>query len=275
MRTKHTLSVALAITLAVLLSGCGKGNPKLESENAALKARVQKLEQQLKATGGQMASPGAQPGAVEDLKRQLAEVQKQAEENANQLTLVNSLVETQKVNIDDLMQELSRCQQATEKANQALKLYQDKASSALKEFQALRGTLGSPTAKADEYHLNYLAMQKSVTGLVSGLPESKVRRAITGVLSTYTRVNDVWEAAGELMEARTREAQEEYDKFVDFGGLGPNDLVVKMGKDKILVPAEQANAAMVTVRDEKMDSFVKDIDQGIKNLQALMSGNGA
>jgi hypothetical protein len=45
-----------------------------------------------------------------------------------------------------------------------------------------------------------------------------------------------------------------------------------MGKEKILAPAEQDNAAMASVRDQKMVSFEKDLDLGIKNLQDLVSG---
>jgi hypothetical protein len=276
MKTK--ILFALFITITVLLSGCGKTDTKLESENAALKARVQKLEQQLKASATQTASPassGSETASLQALQSQLDEAQKQAAAAADELKSANSQVEAQKAQIDQLTRELSDAQQARDKAEQALKLYQDKATSALKEFKALRSTLSGTTTNLDGYHQNYLATRTAVANLVNELPESQVKRGILGVLATFTRVNEVWQAAGDLMQERTKEAQADYDKFVDFGGLGPNQYVVKMGKDKILAPAEQANAAMVSVRDEKMVSYEKDIDQGIKNLQALVNENGA
>ena len=76
------------------------------------------------------------------------------------------------------------------KPRQALKLYQDKAASAIKEFKALRNTLDDKTAKLDGYHQNYLATQTAVIKLVDALPESKVRRAILGVLATFTHVDE-------------------------------------------------------------------------------------
>jgi len=273
MKTKNLF--ALFITLAVLLSGCGKANPKLESENAALKARVQKLEQQLKAANSQVASPVAQPAPNQDLKSQLEEAQKKAEADANQLQSLSSLVETQKVNIDDLMRELSNCEQATEKAQKDLQLYRDKATSALKEFKALRSTLGDQTVKADGYRQHYLAMQKSVTGTVGVLPESKVRRAILNVLDGFTYIDKTCEASDRQMQERTQRAQADYNQLVNFGGLGPNDVVIKMGKDTILAPAERENAAAAANRDQQIAAIEPNLDQGIKNLQALVNGNGA
>jgi len=153
-----------------------------------------------------------------------------------------------------------------------LQLYQDKATSALKQFQALRSTLGNPTAKLDDYHQNYLATQSAVADLLAALPESTVRRQIVGVLAGFTHLNDIWETADRQMQARTQAAQAEYDKFVGFGGLGPNETVVKMGKDKILAPVAQDNAATAASRDRQMVSQEKDLDLGIKNLQASVNG---
>jgi len=275
MKTKNLLGFALFITITVLLSGCGKTNTNLASENADLKARLQKLESQLQASKSPIASQGAQgseQASPQDFKSQLDEAQKKAEAAADELKSVSSQVETQKAKIDQLMSDLSNAQQAREKAEQALKLYQDKAASAIKEFKALRSTLDDKTAKLDGYHQNYLATQTAVIKLVDALPESQVRRAILGVLATLTRVNDTWETAALQMQERSRAAKADYDKFVDFGGLGPNDYVVNMGKTRILAPAEQKNAATASARDRQMVSFEKDIDQGIKNLQDLVNG---
>ena len=275
MKTKNLLGFALFITIAVLLSGCGKANTNLASENADLKTRVQKLESQLQASKSQIAAEGSQgseQALVQDLKNQLDEAQKKAEAAADELKSLSSQVETQKAQIDQLTRELSNAQQAGEKAGQALKLYQDKAASAIKEFKALRSTLDDKTAKLDDYHQNYLATQTAVTNLVDALPESQVRRAILGVLATFTRVDDTWETAALQIQWRTRTAQAEYDKFVDFGGLGPNDPVVNLGKTRILAPADQENAAMASARDQQMVSFETDIDLGIKNLEDLVNG---
>jgi small-conductance mechanosensitive channel len=257
------------------LSGCGKTGTNLASENADLKARVQKLESQLQASKSQIASQGSQgsePASVQDLKSQLDEAQKKAEAAADELKSANSQVETQKAQIDQLTRDLSNAQQAREKAGQALKLYQDKATSAIKQFQALRSTLDDKTAKLDGYHQYYLATQMVVTNLVDALPESQVRRAILGVLTTFTRVDDTWETAARQMQWRTRTAKADYDKFVNLGGFGSNDYLVNLGKTRILAPAEQENAATASTRDQQMVSFEKDIDQGIKNLQDLVNG---
>jgi chromosome segregation ATPase len=272
MKTKRLLNFALFITIAVLLSGCGKTDKKLESENANLKTRVQKLEQQLKEANSRIASPGAQPASIPDLQSQLDEAQKKAEAAANELTSVSSQVETQKAKIDQLMRELSSCQQARETAEKALELYRDKAASAIKEFKALRSTLGDQTVKLDGYHQNYLATQMAVTNLVDALPESKVRREILGVLAMFTHINETWETAARQMQDRTKEAQADYDKFVSADGLGPTDYLIKMGKNKILALAEEENAATASRRDQQMVSFEKDIDPGIKNLQDLVNG---
>jgi chromosome segregation ATPase len=275
MKTINLPGFALFITLALLLSGCGKTDTKLASENAALKARVQKLEQQLQASTSQSTSPASQPAASPDLTGQLDEAQKKAEAAETELTSLRSQVEAQKAKIDGLTSELSAAQQAREKAVQALKLYQDKAASAIKEFKALRSTLDGTTVNLDGYHQNYLATQTAVNKLAAALPESKVRRQIMAVLATFTGINDTWETAARQMQERTAEAKANYDKFVAFGGLGPNEYVVAMGKDKILAPAEQANAATAAQRDEQMISFEKDVDLGIKNLQALVSGQSS
>ncbi len=267
MKTKHLF--ALFITLAVLLSGCGK---KLESENAALKARVQKLEQQLQAANSQMASPGAPPASTGDLKSQLEEAQKKAEADATELQVLSGQVETQKATIDKLQRNLIVAQEARDKAVKDLELYQDKATSALNEFKALRSTLGGQTVKADSYHQNYLAMQKSVTGLAGELPESKVRRAILNVLDGFTYIDNTCETATLQIQERTRQAQAEYNKFVNFGGLGPNDIVVKMGQDRILAPAEKENAAAAANRDQQVVLMAKDVDQAMKILQDMVNG---
>jgi myosin heavy subunit len=270
MKTKNLF--ALFVTITVLLSGCGKTNTKLESENADLKARLQKLEQQLQASKSQTASQGSQQTSIQDLKSQLDEAQKKAEAAANELQSVSSQVETQKTTIDNLTRELSDSQQAREKAEQALQLYQDKATSAIKEFNALRSTLGDQTAKLDGYHQNFLAMQTAVTNLLDALPESKVRRQLVTVLGMFTYVDNIWVTADWQMQARTQEAQTQYDKFMDFGGLGPNDVVIKMGKDNILAPAEQKNAVTASTRDQAIVSTEKDLDVGLKNLQDLVNG---
>ena len=275
MKTKKLF--ALFITVTVLLSGCGKPDTKLASENADLKARLQKVEQQLKASQSQTAaaSQGSQSASIQDLQNQLDEAQKKAAADANELKSANSLVETQQVNIDDLMRELSNCQQATEKAGKALELYQDKAASAIKEFKALRSTLGDQTAKLDGYHQNFLATQTAVIKLLDALPESKVRRQLVTVLGMFTYIDNIWVTADWQMQARTQDAQAQYDKFVNFGGLGPNDIVIKMGKDAILAPAAQKNAVTASGRDQAIVSTEKDLDVGLKNLQDLVNGQSS
>jgi starvation-inducible outer membrane lipoprotein len=270
MKTKNLFALFIAIT--VLLSGCGKTNTKLESENADLKARLQKLEQQLQASKTQAASQGSQPASTQDLKSQLDEAQKKAEAAANELQSASSQVETQKTTIDNLTRDLSSCQQATEKAGKALELYQDQAAAAIKEFIALRSTLGDQTAKLDGYHQNFLAMQTTVIKLLDALPESKVRRQMVTVLGMFTYVDNIWVTADWQMQARTQDAQTQYDKFVNFDGLGPNDVVIKMGKDNILAPAERKNAVTASSRDQAIVSTEKDLDVGLKNLQDLVSG---
>jgi hypothetical protein len=59
---------------------------------------------------------------------------------------------------------------------------------------------------------------------------------------------------------------------VDFGGMGANAYVIKMGKEKILAPAAEDNAAMASVRDERIVALEKDLDLGLKNLQDLLGG---
>jgi myosin heavy subunit len=273
MRTINLLCFALFITITVLLTGCGKTNPKLESENADLKARIQKLEQQLQVSNAQMASQASQPASTPDLKGQLDEVQKKADTAANDLQTLNGQVEAQKAKIDELTRDLSNAQQAREKAEKALELYQDRAASAIQQFQALRSTLVDKTAEVDAYHQNYPAAQTAVTKLVDPLPESKVRRAILGVLATCTHMNDTWETAARQIQARTKTAQADYDKLLTIDGIGTNDYSINMGKNRILAPAEQENAATASRRDQQMVSLEKDLDLGIKNLQALVNGS--
>ena len=275
MKSKNLLGFALFITLTVLLSGCGKSDSNLASENAALKARVQKLESQLQAASSQTAPATSQPAASPDLKSQLDDAQKKADAAADDLKNLGSQVDAQKAKIDELTQALASAQQAREKAEKALQLYQDKATAAIREFKTLGSTLDDKTAKLDGYHQNYLATQTTVTKLVAALPESKVRRGILGVLAAFTQVNDTWETAARQIQERTATAQAEYDKFVDLGGIGPNDYLIKLGKDKILAPVEQENAATASSREQQMVASEKDIDLAIKNLQDLVGGRGA
>jgi len=274
MKTKHLLAFALFITVTVLVSGCRKADTNLASENADLKARVQQLEQQLKESSSQVAAPGAQesqPASIQDLKSQLDEAQKTAAATANELKSVSSQLETQKQKTDELTRELSKAQQAREKAEQALHPYQE-AASALMQLQALRCTLPDDTLRLDGYQQNYVATQSAVRKLADTLPESAVRQAILGVLATFTRINDTCETAALQMDARTKIARANYDKCVDFGGLGPNRYVIELGQDKILAPAEEDNAATASQRDQQILSLKKDLDLGLKKLQALVSG---
>jgi len=275
MKIKYPLVFALFITITALLSGCAKSNSELAAENADLKARIQKLEQQLQASGGHAASPaspGAESASTQDLRSQLAEAQKQAEAAADQLKSLTSEVENQKAQIVSLTRQLSAAEQARDEAEKALKLYRDNATSAIKQFQALRSTLGGKTVIAAGYRQNYLATQTAVTRLADALPESAVRRHIMAVLAMFTQVNDICETADQQMQARTRQAKANYDKFLEFGGLGPNDYVIQIGKDKILAPAEQENAATASKRDQQVVALEKDLDLGIKDLQALVNG---
>ena len=272
MKTKHLLGFVLFITIAALLSGCGNTDTNSGSENAALKAQVQKLEQQLKESNAKIASQASQPASSPDLTGQLDEAQKKAAAAADDLKSLTSQVEDQKAKIDQLTSALTNAQQAREKAEKALQLYQDKAAAAIKEIQALRNTLGGQTAKLDGYHQNYLATQTAVTKLTAALPDSKVRRGLLGVMATFTHMNEAWETANRQMQERTKAAQAEYDKFIDFGGIGPNDYVIQMGKDKILAPVEQDNAATASSRDQQMVSLEKDLDPAIKNLRDLVNG---
>ena len=283
MKTSYFPVFALFITVTVLVFGCGKTDKNLASENADLKARVYQLEQQLKESSNQAASPGApgsQSASARNAKGLLDEAQKRVEAAANELKSLNDQVETQKQKIDELTRELADAQQAREKAEQALQLSQgkathpDKAISALMQLQALRCALPDNTLTFDGYQQNYVVTQSAVSKLVDALPESGVRQAILAVLATFTRINDICETADLQMEARTKTAKANYDKFVDFGGMGPNRYVIEMGHDKILGPAEKDNAATASQRDQQVASLRKDLDLGLKNLQALMSGPG-
>jgi DNA repair exonuclease SbcCD ATPase subunit len=275
MKTKNLLCFTLFITITVLLSGCGKKDASLAAENASLKARVQKLEQQLKESNGRVASPGAPAAPSDDLKGQLDESQKRADAAAAELQSANSQLEAQKLKIDELTRQLTAAQQARVKAEQALKLYQDNTTAAIKQFLALRSTLGGQTASLDAYHQNYLATQTAVTKLVAPLPESKIRRSIMAVLATFSHANATWETTAVETQERAKVAQADYDKFVYAGGLGPNDYLRAMGQKKILAPAQQENAVAASKRDQQMVSFEKDIDVAIKNLQTLANGQGA
>ena len=278
MKAKYFLVFALFITVTVLMSGCGKTDANLASENADLKARVQQLEQQLKAAGAQVPPPGAQEAqsaSIQDLKSQLDEAQKKAEAAANDLNSVRSQLDAQKQKVDQLTRDLSNALQAKEKAEKALQQYLGAVTSAFKQFQALRGTLAGQTLDLDGYQQKYAATQTAVTKLVNALPESKIRRAIAGVLATCKQINDTCQTAVQQMAARTQTAQTNYAKFVDFGGMGPNDYVIQMGKEKILAPAEKANAATASARDQQVVSLEKDLDVGLKNLQAFVNAPGA
>jgi small-conductance mechanosensitive channel len=265
----------LFITITVLLSGCAKKDSSLAAENSSLKAQVKKLEQQLKASNSSTASQATPAAPGDDLKAQLDEAQKKADAAAAELQSVSHQLDAQKQKNDELAQQLIAAQQARLKAEQALKLYQDNTSAALKQFMALRGTLGGQTANLDAYHQNYLATQTAVTKLVAPLPESKIRRGILAVLATFTHANDTWDTAALETEERSKVAQADYDKFINAGGLGPNDYLRNMGKDRILAPVERQNAVTAGKRDQEMVASVKDIDLAIKNLQALVKGQGA
>ena len=278
MKTKYFFVFVLFMTVTVLMSGCGKTDTKLASENADLKARVEQLEQQLKASGAPVppqGAPDSQQAAIQDLRNQLDEAQKKADAAANDLKAVSIQLQAQQQKVADLTQELSIAQQARQKAEQALQLYRDNSASALKQFIALRSTLDDQTFDLDRYPPKYAAMQATVAKLVAVLPESQVRRAIMDVWSAFKQINDTCVIAHRQMAARTQTAQANYDKFVDFGGMGPNNYVIEMGKEKILAPADKANAETASTRDQRVLSQKKDLDAGLKNLQALLSGPGA
>ena len=262
------------MTMTVLFSGCGKTDTKLQAENADLKARLQKLEQQLQASKSQTASQAsstASQASLQDLKSQLDEAQKKADDAATETKSLTAQVEAQKAKIDQLTRDLAAAQAARQKAEQALQLYRDNAASALKQFQALRSTLGGETPKLDDYHQNYVATQTAVTKLLAAMPQSKVRRQIVAALAVFTQMNDTWVTADLQIQQRAKQAQADYDKFVDFGGLGPNDYVVNLGKTRILAPAEQENAETAARRDKIIASSVKDADAAIKSLQTILN----
>ena len=272
MKTTSLFAVALFITIAALVSGCQKTDANLQSENADLKARVQQLEQQLQASRGETAAAAPASAAAGDLQSQLTEAQKKADAAADELKSLSGQVDGLKQKIDQLTQQLNDAQQARQKAEQALQLYQDKAGAALKQFQALRSTLGGQAARLDGYHQDYLATQSAVNTSLAALPESRIRRQIAAVLARFRQIDSLWEAADRQMQARTQEAQARYKTFVDLGGLGPVDRLVELGHTYILAPVKQENAATAANRDQQMVSSEKDLDVGIKNLQTLVNG---
>ena len=273
MKARNLLRFVLFISITALLSGCQKTDSSLQSENADLKARVQQLEQQLQASHGQAAATTQSLSAsTQGLQGQLADAQKKADAAADASNSLSSQVDALKQKIDELTRQLSVAQQAQQNAEKALQLYQDKAGAALKQFQALRNTLGGPTAGLDRYHQNYLATESTVANLVAALPESTVRRQIVGVMAQFMHLDNTWETADRQMQARTRDAQATYDQFVAFGGMGPVDRLVELGQDRILAPVKEENAATASNRDRQMVSGVKDVDQGISHLQALLNG---
>ena len=273
MKTKPLLSFALFITLTALISGCQKTDAKLQSENADLKARVQQLEKQVEAANGQAASAQSQTAATGDLQSQLAEAQKKADTATDQLKSLSSQVDALKQKVNDLTTELEGTRQARQKAEQALQLYQEKASSALKQFQALRSTLGGSATGLDTYHQKYLATQSAVSSSLAALPESQIRRQIAAVLAQFTQVDNIWQTANRQIQARTQEAQADYNKLMDFGGLGPNRYTTEMGKDHILTPAAKANATTALNRNQQMVMQGLNVDRGIQSLQALLNGS--
>jgi len=278
MKSKFAFVFALVITLTALtaiLAGCGNSSANLAAENANLKARVQKLEQQLKAANQKPAPAATDNSAVEGLKGQLDEAQKSASTTDALLKSLTDEINVQKAKIDDLTRQLAAAQQARDKAVSALQLYQDTATSALKQFQALRSTLGDKTLNVAGYRKSFPAAQTAVTQMANALPESKVRRQIMAVLASFTHLNDTCNVTDQQVQARTAQAKAEYDKLIDFGGLGPNPYVIKMGKDRILAPAEQANSAALIQRNQQVVAQEKDLDQGLKNLQFLVTGQSS
>ena len=201
--------------------------------------------------------------------------QKKAAAAEAELSSVQSQLDAQKQKVDQLTRDLSNAQQAKEKAEKALQQYLGAATSAFKQFQALRGTLAGPTPDLAVYQQKFSATQPAVTKLVNALPDAKVRRAIAGVLATCQQINDTCATAAQQMAARTQTARTNYDKYIEFGGLGPNRYVIEIGKDKILAPAEKANAATASARDRQVVTLEKDFDQGLKNLQAFVNASGA
>jgi chromosome segregation ATPase len=279
MKTKNLLGLALFITITALLSGCAKTDAGLQAENADLKARVQQLEQQLQqlhASNSEMASSASSHSAIsQDLQGQLADAQKKVDAATDESKSLSSQVDALKQKVDELTRQLADAQQAKENAEKALQLYQDKATSALKQFQALRSTLSAPATGFDRYHQNYLATQSAVADVFGSLPESQVRRQIVVVLAQFKHVDDIWQTADREMQARTREAQADYDQLMDFGGLGPNRYTVELGKDRILAPVAQDNAATALRRNRQMVSQEKNLDAEINNFQALLNGQPA
>jgi chromosome segregation ATPase len=272
MKTKNLFYFALCAVLTVLSSGCQKTDSSLASENADLKARVQQLEQQLHASQGQAASAQSQAASAGDMQSQLAEAQRKADSSTGQLKSLSSQVDTLKQQIEVLTRQLTEAQQAKENAQKALQLYQDKAGAALKQFQALRGTLNGSTANLNGYHQGYLATQSAVNNSLAALPESRIRRQIVAVLTQFAQVDNIWQTAERQMQARTQEAQTAYNQFVDLGGLGPVDRLVELGQEKILAPVKQENAATAANRDRQMAASEKNLDLAIQNLQAMMNG---
>jgi len=277
MKTKYRLVFVSFITLTVLVSSCKKTDTNLASENAQLKARVQQLEEQLKEAGTAVppqATPESSQASVLAMKSQLDEAQKKAESTANDLKANNAQLATQQQKIDDLTGQLSAAQQAADKAEKDLQLSHDK-SAALMQLQALRSTLADEMSGLNRFLQSYAAAQPGVTKLAARITDSKVQGAVASVWAVFTRINDTCKTAAAQMDERTKIAQANYDKFVDFGGMGPNDYVIAMGKEKILGPAKEDNAATAATRDEQVISLKKDLDLALKNLEALVNGQSS
>jgi predicted nucleic acid-binding Zn-ribbon protein len=275
MKTSTLLGFVFFISITALLSGCAKTDSSLESENADLKARVQQLEQQLQAAHSQSTAPAApqsESASTQALQGQMDEAQKRADAATDQSKTLSSQVDELKQKVVELTRQLSEAQQARQNAEKALQLYQDKAGAALKQFQALRDTLGGGTAQVDSYHQHYLATESAVANLVAALPESTVRRQIVGVMAQFMHLDNVWETTDRQMQTRTREAQATYDRFVDLGGYGPVDRLVELGQERILAPVKQENAVTASNRDRQLVPAEKDLDQGISQLQTLLNG---
>ena len=244
-------------------------DPEYMEKNAdQVKAMVAKATSIIEAAKG--GKEGGGKGFYNKTQdKALDEAQKKADAAADELKSLTAQVDAQKAKIDDLTSQLTAAQQARDKAEKALQLYRDRTASAMRQFQTLRQTLNDKAALAGAFHQNYLATQSSVSKVLSTLPESKIRRQIASVLASFTQVDGACQTAAQQIQARSAQAKADYDKLMDFGGLGPNPTTIQMGKDKILAPAEQDNAATAARRDQQVLMLEKNLDQGLKNLQAL------
>lgn len=210
-------------------------------------------------------------GCNSETKRENEALKKEAAELQQQLREIRTEVVADKSALENVTKELSETKKAKEKAEKALEIYRDKASSAYRELKSLRGIFDESSVKLDEFSRSYLSAKMEITKLVDVVPESQMKRQIISVLQLFSDIKTIWEKSNQDMEDRQDQGNRELRYWIEVDSLDKGPLTKIGGQTDIKLKTIEAVEAVELNRILEIHTKKRGIDQQLEKLKEALN----